>query len=166
MCIPYTWFLSVCASALLSDQIFQTSSRDALHLRASTSAADVPTPRSSRGASIPILQESAKDDSAQIFQASSGDTLLPGASISSIDALTPRSPSPVRGVTEDVPISKTPANDTPGTKNFVDVHISKPPDPNAYVVAPRLSVRPIQVIQLLLQEDVVYIVITNFDTFV
>ncbi len=52
---------------------------------------------------------------------------------------------------DDVPISQVPANDTPDTKTFVDVHISKPrlkpPDPNAYEVAPILSARPVQEIQ-------------------
>ncbi len=52
---------------------------------------------------------------------------------------------------EDVPISQVPANDTPGTKTFVDVHFLKPrfkpPDPNAYEVAPILSARPVQEIQ-------------------
>ncbi len=56
-----------------------------------------------------------------------------------------------RTTVEDVPISQVPANDTQGTKAFVDVHISKPrlkpPDPNAYEVAPILSARPIQEIQ-------------------
>ncbi len=51
----------------------------------------------------------------------------------------------------DVPISHVPANDTPGTKTLVDVRISKPrlkpPDPNAYEVAPILSARPVQEIQ-------------------
>ncbi len=82
-----------------------------------------------------------------------------GASTSTIVALTPRSPTLARDVAdlnsqtivEDAPIAQVPANDTPGTKTFVDVHISKPrlkpPDPNAYEVAPRLSARPIQGIQ-------------------
>ncbi len=52
---------------------------------------------------------------------------------------------------EDVPMSQVPTNDTPGTKTFVDVHISKPrlkpPDPNAYEVAPILSARPVQEMQ-------------------
>ncbi len=46
-----------------------------------------------------------------------------------------------RRLEEDVPIAQVPTNDTPGTKTFVDVHISKPPDPNANEVAPRRSAR-------------------------
>ncbi len=49
------------------------------------------------------------------------------------------------------PISQVPATDTPGTKTFVDVNISKPrmkpPDLNAYELAPRLSARPVQEMQ-------------------
>ncbi len=60
-----------------------------------------------------------------------------------MDALTPRSPFTARDVTflnsrtpvDEVPTSQVPTNDIPGTKTFVDVHISKPrlkpPDPNA-----------------------------------
>ncbi len=46
---------------------------------------------------------------------------------------------------EDAPISQMPGNDTPGTKTFIYVHISKsrlkPPDPNANQTAPRRSAR-------------------------
>ncbi len=120
---------------------------------------DAPGPRSpspTRDVSMPILQTSARGVSDQIFQPSSRDALPPRASTSTIDALTPSSPTLARDVAdlnsqttvEDVPISQVSANDTPGTKTFVDVHISKPrlkpPDPNAYEVAPILSARPVQ----------------------
>ncbi len=107
----------------------------------------------------PILQTSARGVSDQIFQPSSRDTLPPRASTSTTDALTLSSPTLARDVedlnsrttVEDVPISQVLANDTPDTKTFVDVHISKPrlkpPDPNAYEVAPILYARLVQEIQ-------------------
>ncbi len=127
-----------------------------------TSAIDVPAPRPpslTRNVSMPILQTSARGVSDQIFQPSSRDALPLRASTSTKDALTPSSPTLARDVAdlntqttvEDVPISQVPASVTPGTKTFADVHFSKPrlkpPDPNAYEVAPILSARPIQEIQ-------------------
>ncbi len=91
----------------------------------------------------PILRTSARSVSDQILIPASRDTLTPWSPTSGKYALsqgqqyqreislTPNS----RTAMEDVSISQVPANDTPGTKAFVDAHISKPSlkpqDPNA-----------------------------------
>ncbi len=115
-----------------------------------TPVIDIPAPRlpsPTRDVSMRILQTSARGVSDQIFQPSSRDALPPSSPTLARDVAVLNS----RTTVEDVPISQVPANDTPGTKIFVDVHISKPrlkpPDPNACEVAPKLSARPIQEIQ-------------------
>ncbi len=138
--------------------------------RRSVSANDVPSGRclgpapgacqKHRGPATPDISERCpgseilrRDVSMPILQTSARDALPPRASKYAIDALTPSSPTRCGPERPDdrVPISQVPATDTPGTKTFVDDHISKPrmkpPDPNAYEVAPRLSARPVQEIQ-------------------
>ncbi len=101
-----------------------------------------------------LIQGPARDIAASILQISPRDAPVPSPSTPTRDALHSRASksephSKVSNTCErrhgperpDASIPQVPANDTQGTKIFVNVHISKPPDPNANEVATRRSAR-------------------------